>query len=258
MAKVLCIAGMHRSGTSLTASWLEKCGLAIDAGSFISSSQWNPKGHFEDKEIVKLHENAINDLIPNSQGWKLYKARQFLFQEKQLQQARELILKRNQNSNFWGWKDPRTTHFLKQWKTLIPELKVLIVWRSAPLVVKSLVKRAKEQKLIGKANNLQINAVDAIKLWVSHNQLLYEFKKNYPDDTVLLGLNTLLKRDQDLIHIIKDKLGLDLIYTPINLLFDEQLLNETKIYFPISLIEYIPKVSSLTRSLMENSDLKYI
>ena len=48
--KVFFLAGMHRSGTSLTAMWLQKCGFQL--GDNLLSGAWDNKyGHFEDKDF---------------------------------------------------------------------------------------------------------------------------------------------------------------------------------------------------------------
>lgn len=261
MTNVLCITGMHRSGTSLTASWLKQCGLSLDAGSVIAPSSWNPKGHFEDREIVTLHETAINLLSPNSHGWKLYEAKTFQFQPPQLEIAKKIIQVREQTNETWGWKDPRTTHFLKQWKKLIPELKVLIIWRPATLVINSLLKRSKEKKVLDPKNKIQIdklniNTLNALRLWILHNQLLYEYKKNNLKDTILIPLDVLFNKDEHIIKLLK-KMDIKLNYIPINNVFDKKLLNQSdQLSAAFSLIEKIPKVSLLNQSLLKISEFK--
>ena len=59
MSSVLCITGMHRSGTSLTASWLARCQLQIADGRLLGPGIGNPRGHFEDLDFSDLQEAAI-------------------------------------------------------------------------------------------------------------------------------------------------------------------------------------------------------
>ena len=63
MNQVICITGMHRSGTSLVASWLESSGLVIHDGAFLGPSVGNEKGNFEDADSLLFN---IGDLIANS------------------------------------------------------------------------------------------------------------------------------------------------------------------------------------------------
>ena len=49
--KILVVVGMHRSGTSLTTNWLQKCGL--DIGAKLEGKEFsNPDGHFEDIDFL--------------------------------------------------------------------------------------------------------------------------------------------------------------------------------------------------------------
>ena len=52
----ICLAGMHRSGTSLTASWLSSCGLPLYLNQTWGASPGNPKGHFEDVDFTNVAE----------------------------------------------------------------------------------------------------------------------------------------------------------------------------------------------------------
>ena len=89
--KAICITGMHRSGTSLTTSWLESCGLQIHDGQSHGPATGNPKGHFEDKEFVDLHSKAISHEYPLSNGWKVIRQKELSFTDSQLISITSLI-----------------------------------------------------------------------------------------------------------------------------------------------------------------------
>ena len=57
---VLC-AGMHRSGTSLTASLLESLGVCLP-GELITADAANLSGYFENRSIVEKQEQLLKDL----------------------------------------------------------------------------------------------------------------------------------------------------------------------------------------------------
>lgn len=121
----LCIAGMHRSGTSLTTSWLARCGLYVgdDLG---PANQSNPKGHFEDQDFVLFQANAVCRIFPDSMGWKVTDARFVRFNESEEQQAREFIAQRSGDHEFWGWKDPRSVLFLEHWREIAPRTRFFL------------------------------------------------------------------------------------------------------------------------------------
>lgn len=56
--KVLVIAGMHRSGTSLLANLVARGG--VDLGThLLPGSKGNRRGHFEDVDLVEFHERCL-------------------------------------------------------------------------------------------------------------------------------------------------------------------------------------------------------
>lgn len=222
MNKVLCLAGMHRSGTSLTASWLENCGLRIHNGNVIEASTGNDKGHFEDKDFVDLHSLVIKRLEPKSLGWKIDVDHFLNFKNNQLVKAKKLVDIRNEQYLVWGWKDPRTTLFLEQWQEIIPNLKVVIVWRPCSEVVLSLVERS--QKALNPI--LKIKIIEAVKLWNTYNQRLCDYKQKNPKNTLVFKLNDIIDRNELVLEEINKKLNLDLNYYPIKNIYSEQMLKK--------------------------------
>jgi len=220
MNNILCITGMHRSGTSLIASWLEHCGLNIHNGNVIGPHIGNSKGHFEDKDFVNLHSSAILAEHPMSKNWQVFVDKLMTFSDGHLSTAKKLVSERNEKFNNWGWKDPRSVLFLEQWKAIIPDLKVLLIWRPCSEVVRSLIDRSKGAS----EGNVTITTRQSIKLWTSYNQRVCKYKAKYRKDTILLPLHYLLTHDSGVITLIRNKLGANLEYQPINGVYQPELL----------------------------------
>ena len=93
----ICVLGPHRSGTSAVAGVLHHLGIHM-GDDLIGPGHGNPKGHFEDREFVELHDRIIGDwkkpALRVAPYWTEYKA---------------LIARRNQAHRVWGVKDPRLT-----------------------------------------------------------------------------------------------------------------------------------------------------
>lgn len=254
MSNVLCITGMHRSGTSLTASWLKKSGLVIDNGFLYNIAPGNIKGHFEDKDFADFHSSVIKYQKLNSKGWKFYTKDNLFFTETQLNKAKELIKLRNSRYETWSWKDPRTTFFLEQWKELIPNFKVLLVWRPAQKVIQSLIKRS-HQAQYTQFKGLQVNLIESINLWLSYNNLVFKYKQAHPESSILIPLTSILKEDKKVIDLINNKFDMNLIYYPVQNIYNSNLLHHKTNNF-INLICYcIPKISQLEEKLKKLSDL---
>ena len=101
--KVFIIAGMHRSGTSLTAALVESAGVNIGED-LIGALPSNQIGHFENKDFMLLNETILNEAggswcsIPSRD--KLSSA--FLNYE---YYVINVINKNRIVNGMWGWKD---------------------------------------------------------------------------------------------------------------------------------------------------------
>lgn len=214
---------MHRSGTSLVSSWLEECGLKIyDDNKFMEEAPSNPKGHFEDRDFVDLQSEAILSSFPLSRGWKVFESKSLTFTPEEKKKAKEIMEKRNEKYDSWGWKDPRTVLFLKEWKELIPELKVVILWRPLKESISSLVRRSLS---VNRKSISKIGLFSAAKVWKSYNELACEYKEEYESDTLLLPFSGVINNDREVIDLIVGILGVNLSYKPINYVYDKRLLN---------------------------------
>src|SRR5215510_7160699 len=140
---VICIAGMHRSGTSMITRLLNLCGLYLGPDDELSDESFdNEAGFWENRHFVSLNEAALAqlgggwDLPPViSEGWKSRNEMIRLREE-----AAELV-SRFSDHEVWGWKDPRNSIMLPFWKRVIPGLEIVVCLRNPLEVAESLQKR---------------------------------------------------------------------------------------------------------------------
>lgn len=140
---VVCIAGMHRSGTSLVARALNVCGLYLgETVDLVPAAPDNPEGFWENSRFLDVNNQVLAafggawDLPPDFP--KEWEASRTLFRQKEA--ALRLIEELGAHGT-WGWKDPRNSLTLPFWKRLIPDLKVLVVVRNPMDIWRSLTKR---------------------------------------------------------------------------------------------------------------------
>jgi hypothetical protein len=137
----VCIAGMHRSGTSMIASLLHACGLNLGPKhDLLDPAPNNPSGFWESRSFLRLNDAILKtlggtwDCPPRNlaAGWedepRLYP----------LRKKAEELAKRFDGREPWGWKDPRNCLTLPLWRRLLPDLKVLICVRNPLAVAESL------------------------------------------------------------------------------------------------------------------------
>jgi hypothetical protein len=128
---------MHRSGTSMLASWLKACDLDIGR-ELLGEGLGNERGHFEDMDFLRLHERilAANGILCGG----LLKTEPLRLSPALHSEMRELVRRKSQSPQ-WGWKEPRTCLFSREYLQLLPDACHLVVFRHYALVVDSLVRR---------------------------------------------------------------------------------------------------------------------
>jgi len=118
------VLGVGRSGTSLAMQALETLGVRVSEN-MIPPNVSNPKGFYEDADIVEIHKHLLNTLTPNPsmplrEGWmNTPKAKQALKDLKVIVEAQVTV-----GPEPWAFKDPRTSTFLPLWIRLFNQLKI--------------------------------------------------------------------------------------------------------------------------------------
>lgn len=140
----ICIAGMHRSGTSMITRLLNLCGLYLGPENELSPAALdNEAGFWENWNFVRLNENILArfgggwDLPPTMpEGWET-KDDIIPFRNAAVE-----LIERFSPYEIWGWKDPRNSIMIPFWRGLIPDLKILVCVRNPLEVAQSLSNRA--------------------------------------------------------------------------------------------------------------------
>jgi hypothetical protein len=139
----VCIAGMHRSGTSMIARMLNICGLYLGKETdLIQGTNDNPEGYWEHAKLSEINNQILNrlgggwDIVPQIEpGW----ASQNILDDLKINALQEIQMLSEKQP--WGWKDPRNSITFEFWEELIPDLKYIICVRDPYEVYRSLVKR---------------------------------------------------------------------------------------------------------------------
>src|SRR4030095_7926176 len=127
----VCIAGAHRSGTSMLTRLLHACGLYLGPESALMPPQAdNPEGFWEHLGFVALNDELLNEL---GGAWDLPPKADQNFTDPPLDPLRmkaRLLIEGFDSASVWGWKDPRNSLTLLFWQDLLPRLKTLIMLRN--------------------------------------------------------------------------------------------------------------------------------
>jgi hypothetical protein len=142
---IICILGMHRSGTSLLTRILNLIGVDLGSDEVLTTEPAadNPKGYWEHHEIASISDAIIKrhggswdkpPLLP--QGWETAAAIDDLRHH-----AQQLIQDQFAEVQLWGWKDPRSCLTLPFWQQLLPDMRYIICLRNPVDVARSLEHR---------------------------------------------------------------------------------------------------------------------
>lgn len=162
----VCIAGMHRSGTSVVARMLAASGLYLGPESeLMPRNPGEREGHWENKRFVHLNAAILARLRG---AWDCPPLAPDTWTGSCLVPFRgeaEALLARFVGQEPWGWKDPRNCLTLPFWQAVVGPMPVVIVVRNPLEVAESLRARNGFSYQLG------------LMLWQSYNQRLH-------DDTV--------------------------------------------------------------------------
>lgn len=247
--KILVLVGMHRSGTSLTAGWLNACNLSM-GDNLLKGTFANKKGHFEDLDFLKIHESILTD---NGLDYLVNENDQISVSETHRQKIKQLVTTKNKKHNQWGWKEPRTCLFLDIYNELIPDAKYMIVYRPYLEVVDSLYRRIDKfqksktpiQKLynkifkVHKVFNPDDLVVPFLASWIKYNQAILEFIDKVPSSNYMLfESQQLISENAKIFEILNNKWTFEIDNYDIKSHFDSNLFSKkinNKYNFPAKL-----------------------
>jgi hypothetical protein len=198
-APCIVITGMHRSGTSLIASLLQRAG--VDVGRrLLPAGAANPRGFFEDLDFLEFHEAALR-----RRGHSHFVPESFAFEATpdELDHARSLLAGRT-DRDLWGWKDPRTALFLPFWQDLLDSAVFVLVYRHPLEVLLSLMRRG-EPGISG--------LIEGLDAWCVYNTRIREFHERHAARCVLAEIHRTLAEPERLRALMTLRLGRELAFS---------------------------------------------
>lgn len=172
--KVVCVLGMHRSGTSMLTRIINLMGISLGNSEDIYQARTdNPEGFWEHGKIVSVHDGILSVLgsswestvpLPDK-WWELLEVKEY---------KKELVKIINDqfiDIPIWAFKDPRTCIMMPLWKEIFDELNlepVFIIPIRNPIDIASSIK---------KRDRIPLN--QGIRLWYYYMINILEGTKNY-------------------------------------------------------------------------------
>ncbi len=192
--KPLLILGMHRSGTSMLARYLQDAGIYIGED-LIGPDKGNTRGHYEDRDLYEFHCRRLSRVCPSV--WRLFDdgtlgLEDFSFEPtaEDYQEARQLLSRRSR-PGWWGWKEPRTCLFLDFWRELLPEMRGVVIYRHPLEVHLSHLRR-------GLNRDLLLRPAQILKAYALYNRKLLEGIRREPERYLVIHVGAAFRADSPL------------------------------------------------------------
>lgn len=235
-SKGICVLGSGRSGTSVVTGALDIMGVELGSN-LLSPNHTNPKGFWEDKQIIEFHNALLKKLGPfnHPENWWLSKDL-----ESNVESIKKYLESQYSPKKVWAFKDPRTCYFLPFWKLLFNELKVeahyLIMIRNPLDVADSFI------KAYSRSQN------DALSIW--KKRLLLALKETEGEKRIILDYDHFLDNSLRSLITITDtfKLGL-----PNN---ETTLKNHLNSFIDLKMRHHKTSIEDLTRNGNVGDDIK--
>lgn len=197
------IAGMHKSGTSITSLILRNAGLDFGP-TLLQADSDNPDGYIEDIDSIQINRLALARKGKNPEwGFKETDGTSCKISYSEwLKLAVDFLDQRRSFDSYWGWKDPRNSLLLEEWLEVDPSMKVVAVFREPWDVLASLGRSR---------HNFFYNCPSkAVEIWCNFNRKIIEFKIVHSDRLILVHTNTLLANPHRLFEVMKNEWHCDL------------------------------------------------
>jgi hypothetical protein len=267
--KVVVITGMHRSGTSVIAQWLHRCGLHI-GDTLLGPGTGNDEGHFEDVDFLLLHQELLlNRNLPDT---GLTNKSVGMLTALENENVSKLITLKNMAHRQWGWKEPRTCLFLNDYNVLLPQAFYFVVVRSYNDTVNSLVARAyktQEEKINRKSGihklkwkwfkrksmqqMLQQQASYFLQVWINYCQHILQQLQNAPTEKIIItDCSTLLEKDEAIFLLLTQQWQLTLNYLPFKNIYKQQRLSTVNDITPYIKNKELLEKANQIKALLQN------
>jgi hypothetical protein len=197
---------MHRSGTSLVASYLSSLGIEM-GDRLLAADINNPHGYFEDTDFRQFQGEILTDITPDHDGghrdWGWTENEQLDRDRlsRWTDPARSLVATRSGRHGLWGWKDPRTSLLLDFWNEILGDQALYVLLYRFPWEVADSMQRSGADVFLDHPEY-------ACRIWNYYNRHLLDFYRRHLDRSLLVSTNALLREPARLTPLLRGKLDL--------------------------------------------------
>lgn len=201
MNHIFVVLGVPRGGTSVISRGLKTLNIALGDKLTPANREWNPKGFWEDNEIVyKVNARVLSVLGGSwdSVTWFDCKAMTDERLRPLKKMAANLLQQRFSDAQYWGFKDPNTVKILPFWQEIFDQLRIkehyVIALRNPLSSAQSY------HKLTGR------DIEHGLLIWLMH--MLAAIKNTHGKKRILVSYDLLINNPHSQLNRIKKELSI--------------------------------------------------
>jgi hypothetical protein len=179
---------MHKSGTTLVAEILHKSQISM-----VDEVQSNLS--YEGDKFERKTTNEINKELLKCSHSLTWADQSLQCNDEQAGRIRQMIAVCENKYTAWGFKDPRTCLTYHIWKQILPDHKILIVYRNPYQVMAHYFNSTR------RLDKLLIRSYKALQAWKKYNLLLLQLIENGEIPTFVINFQDLMLRDDILLYV---------------------------------------------------------
>lgn len=204
----LICTGFHRSATSATAKWIHEAGLHMGTN-LIGKHISNLDGHFEDKEVVDIHDSFLRSINEN---WQYSIDSKPISDIENIIEIERYIESRFNSNKQWGLKDPRACLFLDDWNRVLGNKGYFLfnvrhwtecIYSLKRRHIRELASWMPQGEALRDHLRFWTEPQLAAKSWLAYNERILKFVKNNPDNSLICTQRGLFENN-DLIERISE------------------------------------------------------
>ena len=221
---MIFITGCARSGTSMVAGIVARCGAA--GGDICGATRWNPKGQYENTEIRNsVIKPILRMLKADPMGQKplpdieSVKALLNGFPAETRSKIDSIVRKQGMRDP-WYFKGAKICMLWPVWMRAYPEAHYIIARRPDELIIQSCIRTSFMKKR---------TTVDEWQEWIDyHKELFMEMAVYSPDNVHVVSTLDIVKGEYDSIRMIIEKVGLKWNQKAVDSFIDKKIWNTIK------------------------------
>lgn len=184
---IYVVLGMHKSGTTLLANILHHSGVNMLEN--LEARISYDKGNYYEREATQAFNREILKAKPFIDGYlplDLPAPDEIEMSEDLRLRMRKFIQNCNEIYQNWGFKDPRTCLTYPAWASVLPEHKIISIYRS-PNEIWPHFRRTR------RFYSIPTRAWKYINRWFEHNKMILDYLQNTETDFLVLSHRELMK-----------------------------------------------------------------